>query len=322
MARIINSDRLAIRAEAERFLATHGFSTPPLPPDQALSAQSLVVAQLTLDDLLAKVSLPAKDNQSIQAMLDTQERAVAFKRGLHSQKRNWGSLHEVAHDYLPWQRELLYCCPLLWLPENVQKQFEAEADIFTAEAFFFGQSFRDNAFAGDISLSTAIELATQVYGTSLHSTFAHNVEESPVPRCLLVWRPKAKNGQQCCNELALKYYVKSKGFRGHVGPGQIADPDGVLTKLFMNSNLGVTRHEVALIDRSGQHFSVQAESFSNSYTVFTLTPIHRRSRREDVETGKRKCSFESGIMVFTPKTDPEQGAPNRCYHLSVPTASP
>ena len=53
-----------------------------------------------------------------------------------------------------------------------------------------------------------------------------------------------------------------------------------------------------------------------------LAPIHRRSRWEDVEKGKRKCSFESGIMVFTPKTHPEKGAPIRCYHATTPIASP
>ena len=271
MARITDSDRFSIRSEAERFLATHGFSTPPLPPDQALAARNLKVAQLSLDDLLVKANLPPEDHQSIQAMLDAQERAVAFRRGLPSQKKNWGSLHEVAHEFLPWQRELLYCCPLLWLPANVQKQLEAEADVFAAEAFFFGQQFQEQAFAGDMGLTTAIELATSVYGTSLHSTFAHYVEESPVPRCLLVWKPKNGNGRlPPGGDMALQYYVKSKGFHWHVGPGQIADPDGVVNKLFKNSTLGVIKHEMTFADGSIQNYLAQAESFSNSYTVFTL----------------------------------------------------
>ena len=271
MARIMNSDRLSIRSEAERFLATHGFSTPPLPPDQALAARNLEVVQLSLDDLLVKANLPPEDHQRVQAMLDAQEGAVMFQRGLPLQKKNWGSLHEVAHEFLPWQRELLYCCPLLWLPASVQRQLEAEADIFAAEAFFFGKQFQEQAYTGDVSLTTAIELATRVYRTSLHSTFAHYVEESPIPRCLLVWKPRNANGRlQPCGELALQYYVKSKSFRGHVDPGQIADPDGVVTRLSTDSTLGIINHEVILADGSVQNYSAQAESFSNSYTVFTL----------------------------------------------------
>ena len=271
MARIMNSDRLSIRSEAERFLVTHGFSTPPLPPDQALAARNLEVVQLSLDDLLVKANLSPEDHQSIQAMLDAKERAVAFRRGLPPRKKNWGSLHEVAHEFLPWQREILYCCPLLWLPASVQKQLEAEADIFAAEAFFFGREFHKRAFAGDLSLTTAIELATRVYGTSLHSTFAHYVEESPLPHCLLVWKPKNGYGLlPTCRELALQYYVKSKDFHGHVGPGQIADPDGVVAKLFTDSSPGVVNHDIILSDVSGQEYIAQAESFSNSYNVFTL----------------------------------------------------
>ena len=278
MARITNADRLSIRAEAERFLTTHGFSTPPLPPDQALAARQLEVAQLSLDDLLVKANLPPEDHQTIQAMFDSETRAVAFKRGLPSQKKDWGALHEVAHEFLPWQREILYCCPLLWLPASVQQQLEAEADVFAAEAFFFGSEFHKQAFAGDFGLTTAIELATSVYGTSIHATVRHYAEQCPLPRCLLVWKPTNDTGApQPSGELALHYYVKSKSFRGHISPGQAADPDEAVTKLFKDSSLGVINHELVIADESGQEHIAQAESFSNSYNVFTFIPqpIHR-----------------------------------------------
>jgi hypothetical protein len=271
MPRMLISDRLSVRAEAERFLATHGFSTPPLPPDEALAARNLEVAQLSLDDLLVKANLPSEDHKSIQAMLNPRERMVVFRSGLPSQKRNWGSLHEVAHEFLPWQREILYCCPLLSLPAKVQKQLEVEADVFAAEAFFFGQQFHKQAFAGDLGLTSAIELATSVYCTSLHSTFVHYVKESPLSRCLLVWKPGCKDGfPPLVGELVLHYYVKSKDFHGHVDPGQVADPDEVVTKMFTDSIVGVIKHELILADGSGQRYVAQAESFSNSYNVFTL----------------------------------------------------
>ena len=281
MGTITSSDRHSIRSQAERFLETHGFFTPPLAPDQALAAQNLEVAQLSLDVLLVKANLPPEDHQDVQAMLDAQERSVAFKLGLHPSKKNWGSLHEVGHEFLPWQRELLYCCPLLWLPANVQKQLEAEADVFAAEAFFFGEQFNERAFEGDMGLSAGIELANNVYGTSLHSTFAHYVEESPLPQCLLVWKPRGENGRRRpSRELTLRYYVKSKSFRGHINPGQIADPDGVVARLFADSTMGITEHELIFADAAGRDLLAKAESFSNSYTVFTLIsqPVHRSAQ--------------------------------------------
>ena len=153
------SSRLSIRNEAERFLTTHGFSVPPLPSDQALAARKLAVSQLSLDDLLLKANLPPEDHMKIQAMLDANARTVAFKRDLPEKKKDWGSLHEVAHEFIPWQRDLLYFCPLLSLPVSLQEELEAEADVFAAEAFFFGSGFHKEAYSGDLSLNTAIELA-------------------------------------------------------------------------------------------------------------------------------------------------------------------
>jgi hypothetical protein len=271
MPRMLISDRLSVRAEAERFLATHGFSTPPLPPDEALAARNLEVAQLSLDDLLVKANLPSEDHKSIQAMLNPRERMVVFRSGLPSQKRNWGSLHEVAHEFLPWQREILYCCPLLSLPAKVQKQLEVEADVFAAEAFFFGQQFHKQAFAGDLGLDCAIELATSVYGTSLHSTFAHYVEQSPVPLCLLVWKPETQKGLNTPGgELGVHYFVKSQDFHWRVVPDQISDPDKVVSKMFNDSVSGVIKHELIVTSGSGQVYLAQEESFCNYYNVFTL----------------------------------------------------
>ena len=272
MARITRSGRAALRSEAMRFLAQHGFLRPPLPPSQALAARNIEVAQLSLDDLLVKVNLPAEDRQGIQAMLDTQAREVVFRIGLPEQKRSWGSLHEIGHEFIQWQRELLYCCPLLLLPARIQDQFEAEADIFAAEAFFFGDKFNKLAQEGDLSLVTAQQLAETVYETSLHATFVHYVRESEFPCCLLVWRPANNNGSPgTSDELVLHYYVKSSSFTGHIDTGQIADADDVIAKIFKDPKLGgVIRHEITLASKTGKAFSVDAESFSNSYNVFTL----------------------------------------------------
>ena len=77
--------------------------------------------------------------------------------------------------------------------------------------------------------------------------------------------------------VTLQYYLKSKGFNGHVEPGQEADPDGVVKKLLNEPHLGVVSHEMRFAESSGQELVAQAESFSNSYNVFTL--ISQPSRR-------------------------------------------
>ena len=55
--------------------------------------------------------------------------------------------------------------------------------------------------------------------------------------------------------------------------------------------------------------------------TYGLARIHRRDRCCGGFEGVRRCSLVSGIMVLKQETDPREGAPFRCYHLSPPTAS-
>lgn len=270
MSKITLALRQDVRVQAEKFLAEHGFTKPPLSPEEALAARKLEVSQLSLDDLLVKANLSPKEQGKIQAVLDIEDKAITFRSGLPMQKRNWGSLHEVGHEFLPWHRELLYCCPLLWLPVHIQEQLEAEADIFAAEAFFFGIQFMQFANEGEFGLATGKELADKIYKTSYHATFMHLVEGSKIPCCLLVWRPVEESSELIVpSNLKLHYYVPSQGFRLHFVPNQIAD-DEVVIKLFNDPSFEIVKHEMQLELENGSHFVAQAESFCNSYNVFTL----------------------------------------------------
>lgn len=272
MGRITVDMQKAIQVEAERFLMQHGFNAPPLSPAEAWAARNLEVTQYSLDDLLVEVNLSPDDHKKIPAMLDQNAMAVTFREGLPEQQRNWGSLHEVGHEFLPWQRELLYHCPLIWMHPRIQKEFEAEADIFAAEAFFFGAKFNENLKEGDRNLQAAIDLADNVYMTSKHATIRHYVEVSGFPCCLIIWQPNTTNMDLFRTKpLAIRYYVKSSSFVGHIAPGQIADPDGAVTKIFNEPSMdGVVEHDLTIISNSGQFSVASAQSFSNSYSVFTL----------------------------------------------------
>lgn len=273
MAKISVEMRTDICSQAAKFLSENGFQTPPLPPDQALQARKLGVTQLSLDDLLIKANLPSEHSKRIQAMLDTKERAVTFRNGLPAQQRNWGSLHEIGHEFLPWQSQVIYCCPLLLLPISIQEQFEMEADVFAAEAFFFGDRFAKYTAQGDWGLATAVDLADHVFETSLHATFRHYVQTSEKACCLLVWRPKFKEGSSLisgADSMSLQHYIKSPTFKGHINPGQIADADDIVTKIFCETPNKVVKHPMEFETRSGDTLVADAQSYSNSYNVFTL----------------------------------------------------
>ncbi|MGA9049004.1 MAG: hypothetical protein WB588_08425 [Dehalococcoidia bacterium] len=273
MGKVSVDMRSDICSQAVKFLSEHGFEAPPLPPDQALQARKLEVTQLSLDDLLIKANLPPEHSKKIQAMLDTKERAVTFRNGLPVQQRNWGSLHEIGHEFLPWQSQLIYYCPLLMLPLNIQEQFEIEADVFASEAFFFGDRFVKYAAQGDWGLATAVDLADNVFETSLHATFRHYVENSEKACCLLVWQPKLKKDSLLilgADSMSLQHYIKSPTFKGHIDPGQIADSDDSVTKVFCDMPNKVVVHTMEFMTKSGDTLVAEAQSYSNSYNVFTL----------------------------------------------------
>jgi len=265
-----------LRIQAEQFLCMHGFAAPPLDPEQAIAAQKLRVAQLSLDDLLIKANLPPEDHLKIQAMLDARKRHIVFRLGLGQQKRNWGSLHEIAHDVLPWQRQLLYYCPLIFMPEHIQQQFEIEADIFAAEAFFFGESFKKYASEGNFGLATAIDLANRLYETSFHATFAHYVEQSDVPCCLIIWRIDSRQDDAWYpGDLSIVYYVRSRTFCGHLEPRQVLrDKELVDTILNNTTSNGIVKHDLYLNANNKEPIVIPAESFYNGYNVFTLFQQH------------------------------------------------
>ncbi|GAI33010.1 unnamed protein product, partial [marine sediment metagenome] len=68
MSKITSATRQDVRSQAERFLAEHDFTTPPLAPDEALVARKLEVAQLSLDDLLVKANLSQEEQGKVQAV--------------------------------------------------------------------------------------------------------------------------------------------------------------------------------------------------------------------------------------------------------------
>ncbi len=263
-----NDDRSSIRRLAEEFLRGHHFNVPPINPEDALQAQGLHVEQLSLDELLVNVELPAKEVARIQAMLDTRGRFIVLREGLHRQQRIWGGLHEIGHDVLPWHRDLLYHCPLWLLPRSEQHRMELEADTFAAEVAFFGVQFQELAARLPFGLEAAVTLARETYGMSLHSTMVHYVLTSSRPCTLLVWEIIRDSSVLGVQGYKLHQYVTSEAQGSPAIPtGQSVDVNHVISRAHLESCGQVVSHPITVGTGSVEY---QAQSFSNTYKVFTL----------------------------------------------------
>ena len=66
--------------------------------------------------------------------------------------------------------------------------------------------------------------------------------------------------------------------------------------------------------------SLNEDGTIDKFSRTPLSLIHRRTacRRPAEET--KGCASESGIMVLKQKTGSRKGAPDRCYHVTTPTA--
>jgi hypothetical protein len=263
---------------ARDFLSELSISEPPLPVGRCLEARGLSIAEESLDDLLGGVSFRLPAERRPDAMLYVPERKIWLKDGLHVRHLEWVPIHELAHDVLPWQREMLRFVCIFELPQPTQKEWELEANLFTAECRFLGQRFRDEALSMPFNLSTPWRLADR-YGASYESAFRHYVEGQPRSCCLLVSRPtRTVNGLYLSGRelYEIHYYVNSSTFHGSIRPKQQFSS----SELDQLVNSGVADyfldHEVPVKSPSGLYKVYHAQSFTNTYKVFTLlspTPL-------------------------------------------------
>jgi len=266
--RLSEEDRRAIRRNATQFLKEVGLREPPLIPEVALSARQLSLFSGDLEEILVNHDLDPETANRVDALLQVPERLIALRRSLTLPQQRWGCVHETAHDYLSWHRDLLYFCSILRLPPEVRGKMESEADAFAADAFFFGDRFTEEVRDFNLGLAGPKELAEKRYSTSYYATFRRYVEENASSCCLLICQPRYGDAEfGSPDSLVLKYYVKSPTYRRHIAPGQEVPASSGIWQAF--NNVGqVTPHEL-VVGTDGKS-KLRAESFSNSYTVFTL----------------------------------------------------
>ncbi len=105
-------------------------------------------------------------------------------------------LHETAHAYLDWQRDLyLYvqeddaCC----IASDLKDQFESEANRFAWELIFQVDRFHRDAEKGPFSLETPVKLANR-YGTGVYPAVRWFVETNSRQCACLFTAARAKAG--------------------------------------------------------------------------------------------------------------------------------
>ena len=263
-----------IQKIAAEFLEEIGIVKPPLPIELCLQARKLSVASESLDDFLSYEDGTCPIAHKPDAMLLVPERTIWLKKGLHARHQEWAPMHELGHFILPWQCELLKHVCIFEVPEKLQREWELEANLFTAECRFLGSRFVEDAYALPFSLATPIKLADQ-YAVSFEATFRKYVEHHHKACCLLVShigqdeRRLHIAGEE--HQFKIQYYVSSPSFRVRINPRQVFTCSGVEPLLRPGGNHVVVEHAFPTQDAiTGELTEYFAQSFTNTYKLFTL----------------------------------------------------
>ena len=165
---------------------------------------------------------------------------------------------------MPWHRQLR--C----LVNDIQNQFEAEADIFAAEAFFFGTKFDDYAKKGEFGLNTAKMLADEYRWNRISRNIHPFCRTKQRSLLFVVW-------SLLSNRLMKEFARHNSSYtiiflpgvlNEHIATGvTIEDKD--LLELLTDPSFEAVNHKISVSTNNKNPQLLNAESFSNSYNVFT-----------------------------------------------------
>src|SRR5262249_10013154 len=124
----------------------------------------------------------------VLGLLDRHGRTIHLDPELHVRKQTFLSLHEVAHDALPWQRETYTILEdsESELDPGTQDLYERQANCFAGEVLFQLDAFATEAADCEFGIRTPLKLSPR-YGSSFYSAARRYVSTSARACALLVF---------------------------------------------------------------------------------------------------------------------------------------
>jgi hypothetical protein len=279
-----------LKLEAERLLrAADVGGRLPTPVDDLVAAAGLTrgADDLFSDHVFARAPRELRDAVRgligrVRAMLDRREKEVYVSPDItHMGRRNFQTLHEVAHEILPWQSALAYADDDARLSWTTRIEFERQANQTSAELLFQRALFTTMAADYEIGMAAIVELS-DMFGGSIHAAFRRYVETHRAPLCGVVidctpWRTEP---------LA---HVRREGVASRAWEEQFVPPAHWPKILERSTYTWLERARNAHLwgsattqwrqtSRKEQVHALNVELFSNSYSLLVLIWLPQRER--------------------------------------------
>lgn len=214
----------------------------------------------------------------VMGLLDRRDRTVHVDKDLHPKKVVFLSIHEVGHDFLPWQRKTFDVLEdgESELDPETRDRFEREANSFSSDVLFQLDTFSQEAADCAFGIATPLKLAPR-YGASFYATARRYVVTSGRACAMLVFdRPKEGPFAGC---LTLRRSAASKPFSDRFGPPLAPAVCGP-GSFFYEHRPGkkfTAPTPFALQSLDGGSVRAVAEAFDSTYEVFFLVyPLAER----------------------------------------------
>lgn len=247
----------------------------PTPVDKIIQFAELAVDQgvdLSKIDhgFLSKFQFVPKFAKKILGILDYREKSIYLDQSQRPSKKNFVKLHEVTHNVLPWQKDLLgFMDDEQTLAAEVKEVFEREANFGASALLFQLERFEEEAEKFPLSINSPRALAEK-FGGSVHAAIRRYAECSKKRCAVLVLHPPERNGQF---SVRVRNYFPSPPFTAEFG--DIFWPD-VCTPLYpFVHDIKFKRrlHEKGQIDLDTQQSGTQTFNyhfFNNTFNSFVL----------------------------------------------------
>lgn len=199
----------------------------------------------------------------ILGILDRRERVIQTASLGTPGRRRFVTLHEVAHDILPWQADLAVLGDNRHtLSPQVTALFEREANQGAAELLFQQDLLKRRALDYPIKLSTPIELAV-LFGASIHATFRRWVEGLDTTACGLVLDTSlTENHRTRYEQIFTPQWKQQIGHRSF--------PTRVPTTRYPFASQELSEGTCQTTDRNGAPVTLRYETFETPYRRFVL----------------------------------------------------
>lgn len=275
-----------IRAEAANLLErADARGRFPTPVGDILTSANLSLAD---DDFLRPSflrRLRAKAGDALKSALgkllglfDVRERLVFVDRTLNIVKQRFIQLHETAHGFLPWQRELYAVVEetASTIAPDVADRFDREANVFATNVLFQIDSFAADAAEHPFGITTPLKVGRK-YGASAYASIRQYVRTSGKASIVLVLNPPETLNDPVGRPgmvASLRRVEASPEFIsafGNVEWPHTFTPNDLIGRMIPYGRRRMSgKRTIPLEDRNGTRHECIAEAFNSTWQVFIL----------------------------------------------------